>query len=281
LFSEHAQLYQEISNQTAVFHDEFVRSLSAAASAYATAEAANATVAQQALSAASTSAMNTVALVMGPSYVTIPPASYLNSVNSLFIQLLNPGAVVQGLDIPNNLYPTSGPHDLTFDQSFSEGVTILDGAIKQQIAAGNNVVVFGYSQSATVSSIEMSKLASLPTGQQPSTGQLSFVLAGDPNNPNDGLFERFSGGSLGGIGMTFSPPTPDNVYPTTIFTREYDAYADFPKYPINLVSDLNAIAGVYWLIRVNRGAAVWFWMALAVIGGCRPTVLGGVDSRAS
>jgi hypothetical protein len=35
------------------------------------------------------------------------------------------------------------------------------------------------------------------------------------------------------------------------------------------------------LIRVNRGAAVWFWMALAVIGGCRPTVLGGVDSRAS
>ena len=35
------------------------------------------------------------------------------------------------------------------------------------------------------------------------------------------------------------------------------------------------------LIRLNRGAAVWFWMALAVIGGCRPTVLGGVDSRAS
>ncbi len=30
-----------------------------------------------------------------------------------------------------------------------------------------------------------------------------------------------------------------------------------------------------------RGVAVWFWMALAVIGGCRPTVLGGVDSRVS
>ncbi len=177
----------------------------------------------------------------------IPPAGYLNSVNSLFIQLLNPGAVVQGLDVPNNLYPTSGPQNLTFDQSVSEGVTILDGAIKQQIAAGNNVVVFGYSQSATVSSIEMSKLASLSAGQQPSTGELSFVLAGDPNNPNGGLFERFSGGSLGGIGMTFSPPTPDNLYPTTIFAREYDAYADFPKYPINLVSDLNAIAGVYYV----------------------------------
>lgn len=40
-------------------------------------------------------------------------------------------------------------------------------------------------------------------------------------------------------------------------------------------------ADVLGLIRVNRGAAVWCWMALAVIGGCRPTVLGGVDSRAS
>ncbi len=145
------------------------------------------------------------------------------------------------------MYPTSGPQNLTFDKSVSEGVTILDAAIKQQIAAGNNLLVFGYSQSATVTSIEMSKLAALPAGQQPGTGQLSFLLVGDPNNPNGGLFERFSGGSLSGIGMTFSPPTPDNLYPTTIFTREYDAYADFPQYPINLISDLNAIAGVYYV----------------------------------
>jgi hypothetical protein len=32
------------------------------------------------------------------------------------------------------------------------------------------------------------------------------------------------------------------------------------------------------LFRVSRGGAVWNWMALAVIGGCRPTVPGGVDS---
>ena len=35
----------------------------------------------------------------------------------------------------------------------------------------------------------------------------------------------------------------------------------------------------FGLFRVNRGAAVWCWMALAVIGGCRPTVRGGVGSR--
>jgi hypothetical protein len=38
------------------------------------------------------------------------------------------------------------------------------------------------------------------------------------------------------------------------------------------------IAPALWLCRVSRGGAVWRWMALAVIGGCRPTVPGGVDS---
>ena len=35
--------------------------------------------------------------------------------------------------------------------------------------------------------------------------------------------------------------------------------------------------GHWGLFRVSGGAIVWPWMALAVIGGCMPTVLGGVD----
>ncbi len=246
VFSKHAQLYQEISNQAATLHDEFVRSLSAAASAYVTAEAVNATLTHQALGAASTPAMNTVTLVMGPSGVPIPLASYLNSVNNLYIQLLHSGTVSQALAIPAEIYGDTGIHNLTLDKSVSEGVTILDNAIKQQIVAGNNVVVFGYSQSSTVASMELGKLAALTAGLRPSTDQLSFVLVGDPNNPNGGVSERFSGLSLSTIGLTFSGATPDNVYPTTIYTREYDGYADFPKYPINLISDLNALVGVYY-----------------------------------
>jgi hypothetical protein len=42
---------------------------------------------------------------------------------------------------------------------------------------------------------------------------------------------------------------------------------------------LNYIVVALGLFRVNRGAVVWCWMTLAVIGGCRPTVRGGVDSR--
>ena len=33
---------------------------------------------------------------------------------------------------------------------------------------------------------------------------------------------------------------------------------------------------VMGLFRLSRGGAVWCWMALAGLGGCRPTVLGGV-----
>lgn len=41
--------------------------------------------------------------------------------------------------------------------------------------------------------------------------------------------------------------------------------------------DLGVDGGDVGLFRVSRGGAVWSWVAAAVIGGCRPTVPGGVD----
>ncbi len=244
LFSGYAEQYQQISGQAAAFHDEFARALSAAGNAYASTEAAGAATMVQ---AAVASPAESVALLMGKSNTPIPDATYVSSIDSLFIQPLHLGAIAQALDTPAEAFPTSGIHNLTFDKSVSEGVTILDNAIGQQVAAGNNVVAFGYSQSATVSSLEISKLAALPAGLRPATDQLSFVLAGDPNNPNGGLFERFNGLSMPSLGLTFSGATPDNVYPTTIYTKAYDGYADFPRYPINLVSDVNALLGIYYV----------------------------------
>ena len=46
------------------------------------------------------------------------------------------------------------------------------------------------------------------------------------------------------FGATFSGATPDNLYPTDIYTNEYDGFADFPRYPVNLLSDLNALIGI-------------------------------------
>jgi hypothetical protein len=127
----------------------------------------------------------------------------------------------------------------------SEGVQILDSAIKQQITLGNDVSVLGYSQSAIISSIEMQNLAA---AGNPYQGHLSFTLLGDPMNPNGGLFERFAGLTLPSLGLDFYGATPSNTpYPTNIFTLQYDGYADFPKYPIDFLADLNAFAGIYFV----------------------------------
>jgi hypothetical protein len=102
--------------------------------------------------------------------------------------------------------------------------------------------VFGYSQSATISSEEMAALAGTTLSQP-----VTFVLVGDPNAPNGGLFERFAGLDLASLGITFSGATPSDDFPTTIYTIEYDGLADSPEYPIDLPADLNAFLGVYYL----------------------------------
>src|ERR1700754_90669 len=95
-------------------------------------------------------------------------------------------------------------------------------------------------------------LQPLPPADQPGPDQLSFVLLGDPNNPDGGLFERFDLPVFGtdyptiaSMGITFNGATPaDTPWDTAIYTLEYDGYADFPRYPINLLSDFNAVLGI-------------------------------------
>jgi PE-PPE domain len=72
---------------------------------------------------------------------------------------------------------------------------------------------------------------------------LNFTLLGDPMNPNGGLLERFVGLNIPSAGLEFYGATPGNSFPTKIYTAEYDGYADFPQYPIDIVSDLNAFIG--------------------------------------
>lgn len=164
--------------------------------------------------------------------------------------LLPAGATVaqDALYTPEEFYGATGVRSLTFDQSVAQGVTILHNTIEQQLDDGNNVVVFGHSQGAAIASQEMQYLAGLPDGERPDPTQLAFVLTGDPNNPNGGILERFAGLSLPSMGISFSGATPvDTPYPTDIYTLEYDGFADFPKYPLNVLADLNAGAGILFV----------------------------------
>jgi hypothetical protein len=251
LFSSHAQAHQALSAEAAAFHTKFVQALTGAAEIYAGAEAANAaplqSVVRDALDlfgapGAASGAAADVALILGPSGFPVPPLTYLNAANKLYIQVLHPGATPLPLTTPEGLYPITGVNTLKINNSVTQGVATLNNAILQQIAAGNHVDVFGYSQSSTVSSLLMSQLA---TEHVPS-GDVSFILVGDPSNPNGGFLERFVGVSAPSFGLTASitGATPSNLYPTSIYTKEYDGFADFPQYPVNLLSDLNAFAGI-------------------------------------
>ncbi len=87
--------------------------------------------------------------------------------------------------------------------------------------------------------------ASYPTGSRSCSSEIRTA--------NGGLFERLAAlGTVPILDATFGQPTPTDttVLPavnTTDIAFQYDGVADFPKYPINLLADLNAIAG-FWYI---------------------------------
>ncbi len=250
LFGAYAQEYQALVNRAAEFQAQLGRVLAASGIAYAGSEAANAgSVSGEAagLAAPATPGPNYVTLVMGGSGLPIPPPFYVNAmvdkfVTPVFGNFLSKYA--QGLVTPEGFYPDTGLKVLPIDQSVTQGIAILDQAIKQQLNAGNNVAVVGLSQSAIISSLEMQRLD--PSGT-PSALPISFTLTGDPMNPNGGLWERFAPLSVPRLGLTFYGATPANDFPTAIYTLEYDGAADFPRYPINLLADLNAMAGLYYV----------------------------------
>jgi PE-PPE domain/PE family len=264
LFGAYGQEYQAIVQAASAFHEQFAVTLAAASNAYAGAETAIAGLLGGAGGGAANSAAATFTLVMGGSGTPIPPIDYINNVVSRYISGLVPPimpgltpGMVQGLFTPEGGYPLFGasPKDLTFDVSVQRGVDILNNQLVGAnppyaglLTGGNTVNVLGYSQSAIIASLEMKALNPTNTpGGSSFFGNLNFSLIGDPMNPNGGLLERFAPLSIPSIGLTFYGATPDNSFHTTITTLEYDGFADFPQYPLNLVSDVNAFAGILYV----------------------------------
>ncbi|MEO6794290.1 MAG: PE-PPE domain-containing protein [Mycobacterium sp.] len=213
--------------------------------------------------------LDTESWIMGGSGLPIPPPQYLTALTDRFLdpatpkfdgQPVFPVEVTNGLFTPEGLYPLTGVKTLPLDTSLQQGVTILDQKITEQIAAGNNAVVLGYSQSATINAMEIKHLLSLPASEQPTADQLSFVMLGSPSTPNGGLLSRFDLTSLPNVGtnmpeltlpslgVTFSGATPtDTPWDTAMYSQEYDGFADFPKYPLNFLADINAFLGIMYV----------------------------------
>jgi hypothetical protein len=190
------------------------------------------------------------ALVLGGSGLPTPGQPYADVVDTDYLAPRDFTGTTQIVTTPEALYPFLGPFTETFDDSEAQGQQILDTAILNQIAAGNvdaanPVDVFGYSQSAVIGSLLMPELAS----QNVPSDDVHFVLVGDVSAPNGGLLERFdlpagTQPSIPSLGLTFSGPTSSDLYPTDVYTNEYDGFADFPQYPIDPLSDINALLGI-------------------------------------
>ncbi len=190
------------------------------------------------------------ALIFGTSGTPVASPGYQEAVEQLYLDPRGFDGTVQAPFTPEGLYPVTGVHSLLIDTSFAQEEQILDSAIQSQIAAGgvdaaNPVVVFGWSQSADFSGLTEPELAA----QGVPSDDVHFIMVGDASNPDGGLLERFdipagSDPSVPSLGITFDGATPSDLYPTDIYTNEYDGFADFPKYPIDFLSDLNAFLGI-------------------------------------
>jgi hypothetical protein len=192
------------------------------------------------------------ALVIGGSGLPNPPPGYVDAVDELYLEPRGFTGTALALDTPEAFYPVTGVHSLPFDTSAAQGQQILDAAILHEIATGNvdaanPVVVFGLSQSSVFASTTMTELAN----QGVPSDDVHFVLIGNESNPDGGVLERFdvpagSDASFPSLGFTLTGATPANLYPTDIYTQEYDGFADFPRYPLNIVSDFNALLGILY-----------------------------------
>jgi hypothetical protein len=254
LFGAYGREYQALLRQAAAFHDRFVAALSAAGNAYAQAEAeivgtlgiTGGAAPGPGFGAVTQAADPTVdaILIMSGSGTATPPVDFMIKAASLY----SPGVTgpLQAVSTAEGLYPFTGVKDLTLDISLARGVTTLDNAITAVLgpAPSTKVVsVGGVSQSAIIASMEMPRL--LAEGYNSSNA--FFTLVGDPSNPNGGLLPRFPGVSIPSLGITFGTSTPSSDFPTTIWTAEYDGFADFPRYPIDFLADLNALFGIAYV----------------------------------
>ncbi|ORA12596.1 PE family protein [Mycobacterium asiaticum] len=253
-FNAFGDEYQTVVRQAALFQSEFNRALSDAARAYTQAEAFNGALLNTfagggtatTLAAPAAALDIDTALIMGGTGNPLPLARYVADINKNYIQPIFGQGTPLGLFTPEQFWPiTPDLGTMTYTQSVAKGVAQLNTAINQQIAAGKNVAVFGYSQSA---SIVHNEIVNLMAAGSPNVDKLAFIMAAAGNNPNGGLLSRFPGFYIPGLDVLFNGATPaNNPYETYIYTAQYDGIAHVPQYPTNILADINALMGYFYV----------------------------------
>ncbi|WP_199255697.1 PE-PPE domain-containing protein [Mycolicibacterium mengxianglii] len=172
-----------------------------------------------------------------------------------------PGELTK-VDYPGGFWPVSKGYlsDPTWNTSIHQGATDLAQAIAAGGDTGSAVIIVGHSQGA-VAVTEYLRA-------HPTDGNV-YVLTGNPNRPNGGVLQRFNGLYIPILDISFNGATPTDGDTVIDTARQYDGWADFPKYPLNLLATANALLGIVYLHGKYDQA-----VTAEVLAGLEPTVHG-------
>jgi hypothetical protein len=193
------------------------------------------------------------AIILGGTTEPMPSTAFAQTAEDLYLHALGFDGGATGSTVCDMIAtdPCSAPLQvLTTPELIQQGPSSLTAADDVTLAVENEfnanpgafdpehpLTIFGYSQSATAESIAMTQLeaAKIPEAD------LHFVFIGDPSLadtgawPNmvtdlDGIFGTSLTNTLltdFGFDGVLGNVTPDDIYPTTIYTLDGDGVADF------------------------------------------------------
>ena len=192
-------------------------------------------------------ATQTALIMQGTFFPFVSPA-WVSEVMGAFIDPVREDFTGSAVDTPEQFWPVTGITSMSFNKSIQAGYAIIDERLDQTLASEGfriPVNVFGYSQSAVIASV-LKRDLDAEYANRKDVPAVTFTMIGNPLRPNGGFLSRF------GIANEVLTPwidlrsTPtDTPYSTTDIARQYDVWADFPTYPLNLLATINAAFGTW------------------------------------
>ncbi|MGB6209194.1 PE-PPE domain-containing protein [Mycobacterium sp.] len=195
------------------------------------------------------------AIILGGTTEPMPSTEFAQTAEDLFLNPLDFDGGATGSTVCDMIGtdPCAAPLQvLTTPELVQQGPSSLTGADDVVLAVENEfnadpgafsaehpLTIFGYSQSATVESIAMTRLeeAGIPSDD------LHFVFIGDPSLPVTGVWSNLETDMDQTLGTSFTNSllnllqmnevlgnvTPDDLYPATIYSLDTDPVANFEE----------------------------------------------------
>jgi hypothetical protein len=201
--------------------------------------AAGIAIAGLAIGSVPVSAAPAVYYLRGTNIGDVPPdAQFAGWVDGVVTQTAGSHDQPAKVNYPGGFWPVSKGYlgDPTWNRSVVQGVTALDLSITT--GGESDAIIFGHSQGAVVATEYLRR--------HPGSDH-TYVLTANPNRPNGGVLQRLNGLYVPILDISFNGSTPTDDATVIDIARQYDGWADFPKYPLNFVATANALMGILFL----------------------------------